>query len=131
MKSVTLLNRIFLTLALVMSFGLHQVMQCQLATAGTASDRCSHEHSSSHQQSKPAAPVKSCCESSPCLSYAECSGVEEAAVSQVEIASFQPVVARMILFPATAAARSPTGALSFYSPRAQVPLFVIHHAFLI
>lgn len=133
METVTALNRIILALVLVLSIGLHQAMQCQpAATVSAASDRCSHEHSSSRQHSTPSSPVKSCCASSGCLSCAECSGIEDATVSQAEAAHFQPVSASVSIFPLAAAAQhSPRVALRFHSPPSQVPFFVTHHAFLI
>ncbi len=131
-ESVTALNRIILSIVLVMSFGLHQAMQCPGASrVSTAADRCSHAHDGSHQHSMPASPVKSCCANSACLSYAQCSGIEDVAVSQAEAEQFQPVSTSISIFPLAAAELAARVALRFHSPPAEVPFFVIHHAFLI
>jgi hypothetical protein len=129
---VTALNRIILALILLLSFGLHQAMQCQTGTTESAApDGCSHEHDSCHHRSTPVSPIKSCCATSVCLAYAECSGIEEAAVSQAEPAHFQPVAASASIFPLAAEWHSPRVSLGFHSPPAQVPFFVTQHAFLI
>jgi hypothetical protein len=123
-------SRIILALALVLSFGLHQAMQCQNATAASAaSDRCSHEQNCPHS-STPASPVKGCCANSACLSNAQSTGVEEVA-GQANASQFQPVSAIVSIIPSPLTAHSPGMALKFHSPPAQVPFFVIHHAFLI
>jgi hypothetical protein len=128
-KSVVVLNRIILALALVLSFALHQAMQCQAVSAvSAASDRCSHEQSCPHS-SAPASPVKGCCANSACLSNAQCVGVEES-VGQANGAQFQPVSASVSMIRSSLTAHSPVS-LRFHSPPAQVPFFVIHHAFLI
>lgn len=125
-------NRIVLALALVMSFGLHSAMQCQGAGIGSAaSDRCSHDHNGCPHKSTPSSPVKDCCANFGCLSHAQCSGAEETAVSQTDVAHLQPFLASVVIFPSRAPAHSPRVAFGFHSPPAQVPFFVIHHAFLI
>jgi hypothetical protein len=129
-KSVVVLNRIILALALVLSFALHQAMQCQAAGAvSAASDRCSHEQSCPHS-SAPASPVKGCCANSACLSNAEWVGVEETA-GQANVAQFQPVSTGVSILQSSLTTHSSRVALRFHSPPAQVPFFVIHHSFLI
>jgi hypothetical protein len=129
---VTALNRIILALAMVLSFGLHGAMQCQGASiVSAASDHCSREHHSCPHRSMPASPVKSCCANSVCLTYAQCSGIEDATIVQTETAQSQPVSARVSIFPLASAELSARVALRFHSPPAQVPFFVTPHAFLI
>jgi hypothetical protein len=129
-KSVVVLNRIILAVALVLSFALHQAMQCQAVGAvSAASDRCSHEQSCPHS-SAPASPVKGCCVNSACLSNAQCVGVDER-VGQANVAQFQPVSAGAFILQSSLTAHFSRVALRFHSPPAQVPLFLIHHAFLI
>src|SRR6266849_6547360 len=131
MEAVAALNRIILALVLVSSFGLHQAMQCQGASAvSAASDHCSHALDSCPRRSTPHSPVKSCCANSACLSYSQCS-VEETAITKASVAPLQSVSGCVSVFPSPAAARSPRLALRFHSPPAQVPFFVAHHAFLI
>jgi hypothetical protein len=131
METVTALKRIILALALVLSFGLHQAMQCQGASiVYAASDPCSHQQSCPHRSS-PASPVEGCCANSAWLSDAQCSGVDKTAVSRAVVAQLQPVSASVSIFPSAAAAHSPSVALRLHSPPAQVPFFVIHHSFLI
>src|SRR5271169_3349206 len=115
MKTVTALNRIILALVLVMSFGLHGAMQCQaIGTAHAAYDRCSHQDSGCHHRSTPGSPVKSCCASFACLGFAQCSGAEASAVSQTDVAQFQPFSASVVIFPSAARGHSPRVALSFH-----------------
>jgi hypothetical protein len=129
-KSVVVLNRIILALALVLSFGLHQAMQCHGAgSVPAASDRCAHEQSCP-RSSAPASPVKGCCANSACLSNAQSVGVEES-VGQANGAQFQPVSARVSILQSSLTANWPGVSLRFHSLPAQVPFFVIHHAFLI
>jgi len=129
-KSVVVLNRIILALALVLSFALHQGMQCQAASAvSAASDRCAHDQSCPHSPA-PASPIKGCCANSACLSDAQCVAVEES-VGQASVAQFQPLSAGVFILQSSLTTHSPRVALRFHSPPVQVPFFVIHHAFLI
>jgi len=128
---VAALNRIILAVALVLSFGVHQAMQCQRGSALSAAfDRCSRPHTGCPHGSTPAAPVKGCCANFACLSDAQCSGVEDTVVSQ-DVAQLEPVSASVSIFPLNAAKLSARVSLRFHSPPTQVPFFVAHHAFLI
>jgi hypothetical protein len=125
------LKRIILALALVLSFGFHEAMQCQGATTtSAASDRCPHHHRCPHR-STPASPVKSCCANSACLSESRCSGIKDATVSEADAAHFRPVSTGISVFPLAEPELATRIALRFHSLPAQVPFFVIHHAFLI
>src|SRR5258707_1490554 len=100
MEAVAALKRFVLALALVLSFGLHGAMQCQgSSTVSAASDGCSHHHNGCPHRSMPASPVKSCCANSACLTYDQCSDIEDATIVQAETAQFQPVSARVSISP--------------------------------
>jgi hypothetical protein len=131
MEVVTALNRIILALVLVLSFGMHEAMQCQRMSTSARSSRCAHQDTSCPHRSTPASPVNGCCANFVCLSDAQCSGVELIASSQAEVAQFQFVSASVPIFPSAAEAHSLGMLLRSHSPPAQVPFFVIHHAFLI
>jgi hypothetical protein len=131
MEVVNALNRIILALVLVLSFGMHEVMQCESATLSAASARCSHHHTSCPHRSTPASPVKGCCANLACLSYEQCTAVEGATVSETDVAQFQPASASISIFPLAAAELAARFALRFHPPPAEVPFFVTHHAFLI
>src|SRR5260370_35642455 len=101
---------------MVLSFGLHGAMLCHRAsTVSAASERCSHEHNGCPHRSTPTSPVQRCCANFACLSDAQCSGVEEAAVIQANVAQFQPVSASVSIFPSAAALNSPRVPLIFHS----------------